>query len=79
MPFEYRMALPFLIAVAELQDPVQKARALKLLDLIMWKRMYYKAAGLLARFIFHVWEARDHGWSGQWVDLTEDGPPFVLF
>jgi hypothetical protein len=77
--FEYRLALPFLIAVAELQDPVQRARALDLLDCIMWKRIYHKAARLLEGFIFHIWEARDRGWRGHWVDLADDGPPFILF
>jgi len=79
LPFEYRMSLPFLIAAAELQDTVQRAQALGLLGWIMWKRMYHKVGGLLERFVFHIWEARDRGWRGYWVDLADDGPPFVLF
>jgi hypothetical protein len=79
LPFEHRLSLPFLVAAAELQDKVQRVQALGLLDWIMWKRMYHKVAGLLERLILHVWEARDHGWRGHWADLTENGPPFVLF
>jgi len=79
MPFEYRMALPFLIAAAELQDETQRTQALSLLESIMWKRTYHKAGGFLERFIRHLWDARDHGWRGHWIDLAEDRPPFVLF
>ncbi|KAK0622778.1 hypothetical protein B0T14DRAFT_152994 [Immersiella caudata] len=77
--FEYRLALPFLIAVAELQDPVQRTRALHLLDCIMWRRIYHNAARFLEGFISHIWESRDRGWKGHWVDLADDGPPFILF
>jgi len=79
IPFEYRMGLPFLIAAAELQDGIQRTQALELLDWVVWKRMYPRVGDLLRRFVLYVWEARDRGWQGHWVDLTARGPQFVLF
>ncbi|KAK4448862.1 hypothetical protein QBC34DRAFT_100438 [Podospora aff. communis PSN243] len=79
MQYDYRVALPFFIAATELQDPVQRAQALDLLDCIMWKRIYHKAARRLEGALFHVWDARDNGWTGHWVDLADEGPPFILF
>jgi hypothetical protein len=79
MPFEYRVGLPFLIAAAELQDGIQRTQALEPLGWVVWKRMYPCAGDLLRRFVLYVWEARDRGWQGHWVDLTTHSPQFVLF
>lgn len=73
------MALPFLIAAVEMQNVIQRAQALELLEWIVWKRMYPRVGGLLRSFILYVWEARDRGWRGHCVDLTDKGPQFVLF
>ncbi|KAK3984077.1 hypothetical protein QBC44DRAFT_253700 [Cladorrhinum sp. PSN332] len=77
--FEYRMGLPFLVAAAELQEQRQRDNALEMLDQVIWKKMYPRVGEQLRRLILHIWEARDCGWRGNWVDLTLDGPPFVLF
>jgi hypothetical protein len=77
--FEYRMGLPFLIAAVELQNKTQRAQALELLQWVVCKRMYPQVGDRLRQFILFVWEARDHGFGGHWIDLTAHGPQFVLF
>ncbi|KAK4112249.1 hypothetical protein N656DRAFT_845551 [Canariomyces notabilis] len=77
--FEYRMGLPFLIAAVELQDKTQRVQALDLLQWVVCKRMYPQVGDRLRQFILFVWEARDHGFGGHWIDLTAHGPQFVLF
>lgn len=77
--FEYRLGLPFLVAAAELREQRQRDNALEMLDRVIWKKMYRRVGEQLRRLILYIWEARDYGWKGNWVDLTLHGPPFVLF
>ncbi|KAK4466279.1 hypothetical protein QBC42DRAFT_167155 [Cladorrhinum samala] len=77
--FEYRLGLPFLVAAAELREQRRRDGALDMLDRVVWKKMYPKVGEQLRRLILYIWEARDYGWKGNWVDLTLHGPPFVLF
>ncbi|GAB1312868.1 Transcription factor domain-containing protein [Madurella fahalii] len=77
--FEYRLALPFLVAAVELEGGASRALALQRLGQVVSGKMYPNVSERLRRGLVAIWEARDGGFCGHWFDLVPRMPRFVLF
>ncbi|KAH7112120.1 hypothetical protein B0J11DRAFT_187320 [Dendryphion nanum] len=78
-PFEYRLSFPLLVAGIEVCGRRERTRLLSRLSRVACPQRYPAPNVMIANFLKYVWQKRDAGDDGFWLDWTLKGPLVVLF